>query len=497
MLFGHFLVPWGDNAADDLLVLDAKTLNLLHGNYSRFGFYHPGPWFLLVAAAGEYVFYDWTGCFSSYLGAQIFTISLTHGIALAICCRLWLLVTGRVSLGLLATLIIAATILAPVSPVNLLVMRWTPYAAVAASLLAATGLAGVVLRGPTWFPVMVLGCAQMIHAHASFLGIVPVMLGIALLLALLTGTLPFNLVSVRAVFRSRHHRLAVLFSAGIAALYALPIALHTILHWPGEFGRYRAFVGLLPPQPIGDALRYEAAFIPADGAWLLLLIPNGIVRGCGATSVVALSRTGLRSASLIVFFSAALPAFWYSWKGVDDTSHSYLLVWFASFVGTALVAALFHAAQAVRLELPWNIALYVVAVGVSLRVVFGLSPGLMIDVANNLAWQPTVARLLSEPAPVGFDKTELVLDRSKEAWGPAWIETVGVLDAMKRAGRSDYCVSPGTWHILFERSNRCDFQRDHITRRLKITLWPRDPPPSSVRLQQTGMIPMRLDGSER
>lgn len=115
LLFGHFMLPIGDNAADDLLVFDAKRLRLLHGNYSRFGFYHPGPWFLFVAAAGERVFYDWTGSFRSYLGAQTFALSLTHGVAFAFCCRLWLLVTRRVDLALLATLLVAATIAAPLS----------------------------------------------------------------------------------------------------------------------------------------------------------------------------------------------------------------------------------------------------------------------------------------------------------------------------------------------------------------------------------------------
>ena len=493
LLFGPFMLPMGDNASDDLLVLDAKRLHLLHGNYSRFGFYHPGPWFLFVAAAGETVFYDWTGLFTSYFGAQIFAISLTHGVALAFSCRLWLLVTRRVSLALLATVIIAATILAPVAPINLFIQPWTPYSTVAASLLAATGLAGLMLRGPSWLPLLALGCVQMIHGHASFLGIVPVILGTALLLALLMGRLPFNPLSLRAALAwMRQQRVPLLLSVGIAVLYALPILLHTILHWPGEFGQYRAFMGSLPPQPIIAALHYEAAFIPAGGIWLLLfLLPDGIRRGPDrAPSVVTAPAADLRAAGLVVFLAAALPAFWYSWREVDNSIHRYLLLWLAPFMGTALVAALFHAIRSARLKPVWRTLLCMVLGGLSLRALLGVQPTSLVDVAGNLVWQRTVVRVLAQPAPAGSDRTELVLDRSTAAWVPVWIETVELLDAMRRAGRHDFCVSATTWHILFEQSSRCEPGRDYITRRVLVTRWPAHPSPSSFRLEQTGLIPM-------
>ncbi len=489
LLFDRFMLPVGDNAADDLLVIDAKHLHLLHGNYSRFGFYHPGPWFIFVAAAGE-ILHDWTGWFRSYFGAQIFAISLTHAVALALSCRLWLLVTGRVSLALLATLVIAATILAPVAPLNLFIQPWTPYATVAASLLAATGLAGLMLRGPSWLPLLALGCAQMIHGHASFLGIVPVMLGTALLLALLTGRLNNRMLPAARAW-TRLHRVPLLLSAGIAVLYALPILLHTLRHWPGEFGRYRAFIGSLPPQSVIAAWRYEAVFIPAGGIWLLLfLLPDGRRRTGRPPAAFVAPRDDLRAAGLVVLFAAALPGFWYSWREVDDSLHRYLLLWLAPFAGTALVAALFHAAGAAGPKRRWRMLPCAALGALSMRVLLGVQPTLAMDVAQNLAWQRTVARLLAAPAPAAADRTELVLDRSAAAWVPVWIETVELLDAMKRAGRHDFCVSATTWHILFEASNRCAPGRDHVIRRVMVTPWPAHPPLSGVRLDRTGLIPM-------
>lgn len=47
-----------DIAANSLQVLRAKHFHLVLGHYCRFGFYHPGPAFFYVYAAGEALFYD-------------------------------------------------------------------------------------------------------------------------------------------------------------------------------------------------------------------------------------------------------------------------------------------------------------------------------------------------------------------------------------------------------------------------------------------------------
>lgn len=50
------LGDWGANA---LQIYDAKHFQALYGNYSRWGFNHPGPLFFYVYAWGEVVLYDW------------------------------------------------------------------------------------------------------------------------------------------------------------------------------------------------------------------------------------------------------------------------------------------------------------------------------------------------------------------------------------------------------------------------------------------------------
>src|SRR6266404_6233843 len=56
-----FYVPhyeMGDLAANSLQIIRAKHFEAVLGNYSRFGFYHPGPAFFYVYAASEALFHD-------------------------------------------------------------------------------------------------------------------------------------------------------------------------------------------------------------------------------------------------------------------------------------------------------------------------------------------------------------------------------------------------------------------------------------------------------
>ena len=464
LLFGPFALPTGDNAADDMLIIDAEHLRLLHGNYSRFGFYHPGPWFLLVAAAGEKLFYGWTRIFHSYLAAQSFISSLGIGAALSLSCRLWLLVTRRVYLALLSTGIMAATILAPLSPANPLILPfWTPYAALAASLMAATGLAGVLLRGTSWLPLLVLGSVQLIHAHAGFLGIMPMILSLALLLAGVTGRLPFqprSLSSIKGWVNA--NAISVCLSAAICFMFAIPILLDMIVKFPGLIGYYIRFAGKLPPQRLSAAMGYIRLFVPVGGSWLLLfLLP--VVNNPAISDV--------RAAGLIVFFSASVTAFWYSWRQVDDVANLYLLLWFLPFVGTALVAALLVGLRARPLQFPLRMFLCCLALVVACHTVAGVDPKLVMDVAANQPIQRAADLILAESAPSGNDRIELSLDQSPDAWLPVWSETVAVLAALKRHGRRDFCIAPVSWVILFDEANRCDPGRDRIVGRRYVTLW--------------------------
>ncbi len=488
LLFGPFMLPTGDNAADDLLIQQAHRLQLLSGNYSRFGFYHPGPFFLYLAAFGEDLFFRWTRLFTSYYGAQTFALSLLHAAALALSCRLWLLVTERAGFALLASVIIAASTVAPVSPGNPFIYAWTPYATTASSLFAATGLAGIILRNSSWLPLLALGCAQMVHGHASFLGIAPLICVLACLASAFLGQWPFNPRRLGAyTCWIRQHRFDFGLSMAVLLIFSVPIVLHTICDWPGEFGRYMRFAGVLPPQKFTSALRTESLFIPVRGLWLVLLLIPAAGADSAASPGLRQQARRLRYASLTLFVSGALPGLWYAWREVDNLANHYLLLWLAPFASTAAIAAIFYALIAGRWKPVLGYSVCLLSVVLSVWTLSEVNPLVPIERSENLSIQLAVSRLLSEPDATNNAKTELFLDLSPAGWMAAWPETVAVLAALKRSRRNSLCISPETWHLLFGVQQRCDLARDHIDRRRIITSWDKIKTRPAIQLGEAGI----------
>lgn len=68
------IVPINDYASNDLLIQDAVDFKLFHGNYSRVGFYHPGPFFFQLMAVFEILFYRLFRVFSSPMQSHIFAV---------------------------------------------------------------------------------------------------------------------------------------------------------------------------------------------------------------------------------------------------------------------------------------------------------------------------------------------------------------------------------------------------------------------------------------
>ena len=194
------VVPLGDHAADDLLIVDAKRLALLHGVYSRLGFYHPGPLVLQISALGELILFDALRWFSSYYLAQVFVTALLHGIGLALVLRLWLVVTGNVVVALLTVAAVMAAISRGGSP-DILLKYWIPHSTVAGATMLATAFAGLLLRGPSWLPLLAVGAVLLINAHVGFVLIVPALVIAVALTAIMAGRLPFAVFDGAATLR--------------------------------------------------------------------------------------------------------------------------------------------------------------------------------------------------------------------------------------------------------------------------------------------------------
>src|ERR1044071_737983 len=126
-------VPLADSASNTMLVMDAKRLALLHGNYSRVGFYHPGPHLFYLMAAGADLFHD--------------------------------LAAGDVLVSLCAT---AATALSVVLMLpDAFTSVWVPYTYVTGGLLFYVGAAALIAGRFQWLWGVVLGTAILVSGHAS------------------------------------------------------------------------------------------------------------------------------------------------------------------------------------------------------------------------------------------------------------------------------------------------------------------------------------------
>src|SRR5258708_30939679 len=82
-LFTTRLYETADEADNSILVIQAQHFTLLHGNYSREGFFHPGPAYLYVMAAGQWLFHDATHLVPTPWNGQLIAILLLNSALLA------------------------------------------------------------------------------------------------------------------------------------------------------------------------------------------------------------------------------------------------------------------------------------------------------------------------------------------------------------------------------------------------------------------------------
>jgi len=225
-LFTRVVAEEGDGATISIQVLAAKDFELLVGNYSRVGFHHPGPALIYVHALGEWLFYDVLRLVPSPWNGQAIAILLFNAAMVASALSIvyawypsWRLVAG---LGGVSVLFLAGY-------PGLLSGIGLPYVYFAPFLLFLVAVSSVVAgrTGHLWAGALAGGL--LIHGHAEFLFFV-------------------SLVGGAGLYLVWRRKLAVaekdwwLFG-GIAALFAFPIVLNTIVNFPGELPKYVGYGG--------------------------------------------------------------------------------------------------------------------------------------------------------------------------------------------------------------------------------------------------------------
>lgn len=217
-----------DFAANTIAVLQAKHFQLLLGNYSKENFYHPGPAFLYVMAAGESLFHDALHLVPTPWNGQILAILLLNaaliGAAIAVIARH----AGSVRVTLACALLVFLFIALHPLPVN---SAWFPYLYFAPALLMLVSAASVAAGQTFALPLLALSAWLCIHGQAEFLVFAP-----AIVILALAGLFVTHRTDPAGVFRGARWRWVG--ALVVSALFALPIVIYTVQHWPGEFGAY-------------------------------------------------------------------------------------------------------------------------------------------------------------------------------------------------------------------------------------------------------------------
>ena len=425
-LFTTRLYEQGDAGANSILIEQAKHFTLLVGNYSRERFNHPGPAYMYAQAFGEYLFQTALHVVPTAWNAHMLSV-------FALDCAFVALAVGVVygwtrSLRGAAACFAVFTGFAIAYP-PIVNSDWMPYMYVLAYMVFVLA-AGSVAAGraqDAW--IFTLTGWFLIHGHACFLFFVPALTA-AVLAAVLWPRRQTLRASIGEFFREQ--RRAWIPVAVISAVFALPIVVNLVLHWPGDFGKYISYSG--SGRAGGHSLRQVEEYAlwywwPHQDAWIAPVLGYPVVLAALWPRTFWRSRGPLRRfllALLAVNVVSSLAFGVYAAVGIDNLSEYYIgyFYWSAPLV-TVLVIVL-AALEAVPLS--WAAVSTGVAVlaAAAAFAMLAMIPGTRTSTSDTDGSLPQVMATLAARAP---GKT-IVLHID----GPAWVETAGFLVQAERSG---------------------------------------------------------------
>jgi hypothetical protein len=322
-LFTTRLYEDADMGANSILIEQARHFTLLVGNYSRDHFHHPGPAYMYVQAAGESLFWAWLHVVPTAWNGQLLATYALTSFFLA-------LVVGvgygwtRSLRGAAACFAVVA-VFAAVHPA-VLSTDWMPYMYVAAyvAFIASAGSVAAGRAQDAW--AMTLTGWFLIHGHACFLFFVP-LIGCAVLAVVLWPRRRSLGASLRS-FSATRRRVWIPVVA-ISAVFAFPIALNLVLHWPGQFGYYLAYSSSSKAggHQTATVLRYVLWFwSPYRAAWAAGLVPFAAFAAAAAvTRWLAPARLRRFLATLLAVNALSSLAFlYYAFTGIDEINQHYV-----------------------------------------------------------------------------------------------------------------------------------------------------------------------------
>jgi len=306
-----------DYAANSILVNQAHNFQLLVGNYSREGFNHPGPAFLYIQSFGQDLFFAFGHIVPSQYNGQLVGVFVLNSVIIAMVAS----VLARHARSWVVAIVTLAVVLLMMGSTGYWSSAWMPYLYVAPFLLAVVAGVSVAVGALGDLPIFALAVCLLIHGHVAFIGIMGIYVLIVSVACVLTSR---RLDGWRDQLRS--HRRPVVLSAVVVVLFAVPIVMNLVLHWPGQWKLYWDYAhtnGHKNVHTFGQVVDYVERYWPGGHRGLLALALAGIA----ALIVAAMERNRNRRLFLLGLLAAVvvvtLETAGYAFKGVDVLSLAY------------------------------------------------------------------------------------------------------------------------------------------------------------------------------
>jgi hypothetical protein len=416
-LFRVTITENGDAAANSLLVRDAEAFHLLVGNYSRFGFYHPGPAFMDVQAAGELLFFRLLHVVPSpYNGQALAVLLLNAAMAGSAAVVLWTWHRSTAALVLTLGIMVAFYAGHPQAVAS----TWPPFMYVSPFLLFLVAAASVAAGRTRHLVALAVAGGFLVHGHIAFTLFVACIGACSLVAHRLTP-------HTSGDAQRKHWRA---FGV-IVALFVAPILLHTALDWPGELHKYISYGGAVTrvPRTFMDVVAFGATFWTTDNEWGLLLPVFLVTMALGAA---ALATAQLRRALLTLLVAAGaaqLLFFVYADRGVDDLQYHYVGYFMWNIPLLCLLCAAIGLAVRVEAEAGRKAAAGAITLGLTSLLIGYHGPGLAVT--SGYAGDPQLATAASLIAASYPGRGEVVLGLHG---GAPWVDVTGVLLLLERKG---------------------------------------------------------------
>ena len=427
-----------DAGANSILIQQAMHFTLLIGNYSREGFSHPGPAYMYVQAAGQWLF--------QYALHIVPTAWNAHVLAVFALNSAWVSMIIGVVYGWTRSLRGAAACLAVVLGLVatepwILSYDWMPWMYVPGYIAFLVAAASVAVGASRDLWILTLAGWFLIHGHACFLFFVPVILA-AVLAMMVWQHGPRALL--KAFLRAR----VWVPVAIISAVFALPIVVGLTLHWPGDFGKYFSYTSSSRAggHDLVQVVRYAVWFWWRDGpTWTAAWVPVVFY-------VVAIAAVGWLSRGAVRRFLAALLAVnvvstvafaCYAAVGIDYLQEYYIgYFYFSAPIITLLViaVAVVHAPPA---PLGAVLAAGAAVLGVA---AFALAPATAVNTSETDPALPGAVRAVAAQA----DGKTVVIGFNHDAWA----DVTGFLIQAERTGVRA-CVQNPAWTFMMTRQFIC------------------------------------------